>query len=101
MTVGVPTAQASANLRNTLLLVLGVSLLALGLAALLARRAAQRVAAPIERLVKVADAISMGDLTEPVKAESNDEIGDLAQALERMRQSLDAAMERLRRRKRG
>lgn len=101
VTVGVPTAQASATLRNTLLLLLGVSLLALGLAALLARRAAQRVAAPIERLVKVADAISMGDLTEPVKAESNDEIGDLAQALERMRQSLDAAMERLRRRKRG
>lgn len=101
VTVGVSTAQANTNLRNTLLLVLGVSLLALGLGAWLARRAAQRVAAPIERLVKVADAISMGDLTQPVKAEDNNEIGDLAQALERMRQSLDAAMERLRRRKRG
>lgn len=101
ISVGVPNTQAAANLRNTLLLVLAVSLLALGLAAALALRAARRVVEPIERLVKVADAISMGDLTHPVQAERNDEIGDLAHALERMRLSLEAAMERLRRRKRG
>lgn len=99
--VGVPTNEAQANLRNTLLLVLGVSLLALALAAALAVRSARRVVQPIERLVKVADAISMGDLTRPVQVDRNDEIGDLAQALERMRLSLDAAMERLRRRKRS
>jgi HAMP domain-containing protein len=99
--VGVPNAQAAINLRNTLLLVLGVSLLALALAAALAIRAARRVVQPIERLVAVADAISMGDLTRPVQADRNDEIGDLAQALERMRLSLEAAMDRLRRRKRG
>ncbi|MFD1730739.1 HAMP domain-containing protein [Deinococcus malanensis] len=101
ISVGVPNTQAAANLRNTLLLVLAVSLLALGLAAALALRAARRVVEPIERLVKVADAISMGDLTHPVRAERNDEIGDLAHALERMRLSLEAAMERLRRRKRS
>lgn len=99
--VGVPNAQAAINLRNTLLLVLGVSLLALALAGVLAVRAARRVVQPIERLVSVADAISMGDLTRPVQADRNDEIGDLAQALERMRLSLEAAMDRLRRRKRG
>ncbi|WP_034384772.1 HAMP domain-containing protein [Deinococcus sp. YIM 77859] len=99
--VGVPTNEADANLRNTLLLVLGVSLLALILAAVLALRATRRVVQPIERLVQAADAISMGDLTRPVQADRNDEIGDLAQALERMRLSLEAAMERLRRRKRG
>ncbi|MFB9992146.1 HAMP domain-containing protein [Deinococcus oregonensis] len=99
--VGVPNAQAAINLRNTLLLVLGVSLLALALAGVLAIRAARRVVQPIERLVAVADAISMGDLTRPVQADRNDEIGDLAQALERMRLSLEAAMDRLRRRKRG
>lgn len=102
VTVGLPSAQATGNLRNTLLLVLGVSLLGLGLAGLLAARAARQVIQPVERLVKVADAISMGDLTRPVQVERNDEIGDLAQALERMRLSLEAAMERLRRRqKRG
>jgi HAMP domain-containing protein len=99
--VGVSNTEAAANLRNTLLLVLGVSLLALALAAALAVRAARRVVQPIERLVKVADAISMGDLSRPVMAGRNDEIGDLAQALERMRLSLESAMERLRRRKRG
>lgn len=99
--VGVPNTQAAINLRNTLLLVLGVSLLALALAASLAVRSARRVVQPIERLVKVADAISMGDLTRPVQADRNDEIGDLAQALERMRLSLEAAMDRLRRRKRA
>lgn len=101
ISVGVPTNQAQANLRNTLLLVLGVSLLALILAAALAVRAARRVVQPIEHLVKVADAISMGDLTRPVQASRNDEIGDLAQALERMRLSLESAMDRLRRRKRA
>ncbi|MFT2718712.1 HAMP domain-containing protein [Deinococcus sp. A31D244] len=99
--VGVENAAQAATLRNTLLLVLFVSLLALGLAAYLAVRAAQRVVEPIERLVRVADAISMGDLSRPVQPERNDEIGDLAQALERMRLSLDSAMERLRRRKRS
>ncbi|MBZ9749282.1 HAMP domain-containing protein [Deinococcus sp. HMF7604] len=99
--VGVSNAQQQAQLRNTIFLVLFVSLLALGLAAYLALRAARRVVEPIEQLVKIADAISMGDLSRPVQAERNDEIGDLAQALERMRLSLDSAMERLRRRRRG
>ncbi|WP_221088741.1 HAMP domain-containing protein [Deinococcus aquaedulcis] len=99
--VGVSNAQQAASLRNTLLLVMFVSLLALGLAAYLALRAARRVVEPIEQLVKIADSISMGDLSRPVQAERNDEIGDLAQALERMRLSLDSAMERLRRRRRG
>jgi len=99
--VGVPGDAAFALLRNTLLLVLGVALLAFMLAALLAARTARLVVQPIERLVRAADAISMGDLDRPVTVERNDEIGDLAQALERMRLSLEAAMERLRRRRKG
>ncbi len=97
--VGVPGDAALAQLRNTLLLVLGVALLAFMLASLLAARTARRVVEPIERLVRAADAISMGDLDRPVTVERNDEIGDLAQALERMRLSLEAAMGRLRRRR--
>ena len=99
--VGVPGDAAFAQLRNTLLLVLGVALLAFIVAALLAARTARLVVQPIERLVRAADAISMGDLDQSVKVERNDEIGDLAQALERMRLSLEAAMERLRKRRRG
>lgn len=99
--VGVPAARASSLLNAALLLVLLAALLGLFLASLLTRRSARQITAPIDRLVKAADAISMGDLSRPVQAHQNDEIGDLAQALERMRQSLEAAMERLRRRRKG
>lgn len=97
--VGVPNTQASSALRTALLLVLLAALLGLALGGWLASRAARQITRPIERLVKAADAISMGDLSRPVHADQNDEIGDLSQALERMRQSLEAAMERLRRRR--
>lgn len=99
--VGVDSTEANARLRNTLLLVLAISILAAGAAAFTTFRATRRILLPIERLVKSAEAISMGNLDEPVRADRNDEIGDLAQALERMRLSLESAMERLRRRKRA
>lgn len=99
--VGVDSTDATRRLRTTLLLVLGISLLAALTAAALTLRTTRRIVQPLERLVKSAEAISMGDLSQPVRADRNDEIGDLAQALERMRLSLEAAMERLRRRKRA
>ncbi|MCY1701842.1 HAMP domain-containing protein [Deinococcus sp. SL84] len=95
--VGVPY---QVNLSGVLVPWLLTSLVLLSLAALWARRAAQALLNPIQRLVRAADAISSGDLSQPVQAESNDEVGDLAQALERMRLSLSAAMDRLRKRKR-
>lgn len=101
VTVGLPSTQADRNLLRTTLLVLLSTLAGLALAAWLALRSARRIVQPITELVKVADAISLGDLTRPVRAGNNDEIGDLAQALERMRLSLEAAMDRLRRRRRG
>jgi len=97
--VGVPIDSAQTQLRNTLLILLVAGLLAMLLGAALAARAARRIVQPIERLVTAADAISLGDLSQSVKAEANDEVGDLAHALERMRLSLDAAMERLRKRR--
>ena len=99
ITVGVASDESRAITTRTLLLIFAVSLLAIGVAAYVATRTARRVVAPIERLVKAADAISLGQLDTPVTAERNDEIGDLAQALERMRLSLEAAMSRLRRRR--
>lgn len=97
--VGVASDASRAQTTRTLLLIFAVSLLALAVAVFFALRTARRVVAPIERLVKAADAISLGQLDTQVKAERNDEIGDLAQALERMRLSLEAAMSRLRRRR--
>lgn len=95
--VGLPSAQASSALRTTLMLLAAL----LALAGWLTARATRQITEPIDRLVKAADAIIMGDLSRPVHPDRNDEIGDLAVALERMRQSLEAAMERLRRRRKG
>jgi two-component system cell cycle sensor histidine kinase/response regulator CckA len=49
----------------------------------------------IRRLKEIAGKVSGGDLETRLRIEANDEIGDLANSLERMRSSLKAAMVRL------
>jgi HAMP domain-containing protein len=44
-------------------------------------------------LTHAANDISKGDISKPVEKESNDEIGELAEAFERMRVSLKVMME--------
>ena len=58
---------------------------------------AQGIIRPIRQLTDIAGKMSTGDLETPIQIESRDEIGELAQSLERMRASLKAAMLRLRR----
>jgi HAMP domain-containing protein len=50
---------------------------------------------PVLELKSIADEISRGHLDTPVSFQSNDEVGELARSLERMRASLKAAMTRL------
>lgn len=99
VTVGVPTSQVSSVLTLTLVLTLISSLVGVGIGAYLAYQAAQRIVKPLANLVEITNAISLGDLNRVVRPESNDEIGELAQSLERMRLSLVKAMDRLRSRK--
>lgn len=51
----------------------------------------------INEIVDAANAISRGDMDVPINVDQAGEIGDLARAIERMRTSLRAAIERLRR----
>ena len=51
----------------------------------------------IHRIVDAANSISRGDLDVPIDVAQGGEIGEMAQAIERMRTSLKAAIERLRR----
>lgn len=51
----------------------------------------------IQKIVNAANSISRGDLDVPIDVAQGGEIGDMAQAIERMRTSLKAAIERLRR----
>ena len=53
---------------------------------------------PIRKLTEVAERISVGDMGAEIKIKSRDEIGNLAEAILRMQDSLRLAIERLRRR---
>jgi phosphoserine phosphatase RsbU/P len=55
----------------------------------------QVIIGPITRLAKHADDISHGDLKQNIVPESNDEIGQLAEAFHRMQNSLRVAFKRL------
>lgn len=57
----------------------------------------QRIVASITRIIDAANSISRGDLDVPIDVDQPGEIGELAKAIERMRTSLKAAIERLRR----
>ncbi len=54
---------------------------------------------PIVHLTKVADRISLGDLTAKIEIDRKDEIGELAEAVRRMQTSLQGAINRLRARR--
>lgn len=60
---------------------------------------ADRLAKPLIQLTQVADRISLGELDAQVGIARGDEIGELAEAVERMQISLRAAIERLRARR--
>lgn len=55
----------------------------------------QIIIGPITRLAKHADDISHGDLKQTIAAESNDEIGQLAEAFSRMQTSLRVAFKKI------
>ena len=61
----------------------------------------RRVTQPLLHLADVANRISLGELDVKVASRTNDEIGVLADSIRRMQISLKAAIERLRRRRRG
>lgn len=84
--------------RRVQITILVVTLLALALAVAGAVVAAQRLTRPIVELTEAANRISLGELDVPIAADSDDEIGTLAESLDRMRISLKQAIERLRKR---
>lgn len=75
------------------ILISGLALVMAGLAVF----GTQNMVGSINKIVKAANAISRGDLDSPIEVEPRGEIGEMAAAIERMRTSLKAAIERLRR----
>lgn len=98
--VGVTDRAVSAQVQRILLSILLLSLVPLALAIIFAVARSRSITRPIVQLTQRADEISRGDLDRSVDdVRSNDELEALAQALERMRVSMQEAMARLRRRR--
>jgi len=66
---------------------------------LIAWLSARTIVKPITQMTNAAERMSMGDLEVKIDIKSRDEIGLLAQAINRMQTSLNMAMERMRRKR--
>ena len=82
---------ASATINNVITLIA----LIVVMAAVMVVVMNQIIIGPITRLAKHADDISHGDLKQNIVPESNDEIGQLAEAFHRMQTSLRVAFKRI------
>lgn len=78
------------------MLVFGLSLAVIVVAVLLGYQLARRVSTSIQTLAARAEAIAGGNISQPVPVTSADEIGQLAEHLEAMRQQLQQMMSEMR-----
>lgn len=91
-------AATNLQARQTITVVLGLALSIAGVVmALVYVIGTQRIVSAITDIINAANSISRGDLDVPINVDQPGEIGELAKAIERMRTSLKAAIERLRR----
>jgi HAMP domain-containing protein len=86
----------STNTRNIVLGILGGTLLLIGIIVALY---GTRLTSRIKKLTSVAEQISVGEMDAEIPVTSQDEIGDLAEAIRRMQESIRLSIERLRRRR--
>ena len=91
------TAKALADRAKMITIaILGVTLLLIGL---IVFTYGHRLTSKIKSLTDVADRISVGELGMEIETKSKDEIGELADAIARMQDSIRLSIERLRRRR--
>jgi two-component system, cell cycle sensor histidine kinase and response regulator CckA len=83
------------DVRGTVLTIVGLITLCLSVGIAMSIIIASKAIRPLLDLRSIADEISRGHLDTPVSVQSDDEVGELARSLERMRASLKAAMVRL------
>jgi len=88
--------EHTSRVRNLNILILLVALVLFGGIVLIF---GHKLTGKIKELTNAADRISIGELDFEIKIRSNDEIGDLAEAITRMQDSIRISIERLRRRK--
>jgi HAMP domain-containing protein len=89
-------AAISARTRNTVFGILAGTLILIGLVVALYGRL---LTSRIRSLTDVAERISVGEMDAEIRIDSKDELGDLAEAVGRMQESIRLSIERLRRRR--
>ncbi|ASC73843.1 uncharacterized protein XM38_048170 [Halomicronema hongdechloris C2206] len=100
--ISVPAETVLQNARQSLLLTLGIFVVVFAIAIFLVNLWLKRfVVRPLNRMARVAEAVSTGDTDAEFNQTSNDEVGQLAQSFNRMRMSLQMAMRRLERYREG
>jgi methyl-accepting chemotaxis protein len=87
--------EVFAQLRQTLTVGLWLLAAAAVLVALIARFSSTRLTRPILEMARAADQMSLGELEQPIVSSRSDELGLLAQSLERLRKSMRAALRRI------
>lgn len=94
-------AQLTAIHSSTQTLMFASAIAAAILGLLLAWTITRSITVPLANLVSISDKISTGELDTPVPVAAKDEIGELAESMERMRISIKALIERMRSRSGG
>jgi methyl-accepting chemotaxis protein len=91
--------EAFGQVRKNQLFALSIFGFTVFIVSIIAWLSARTIVMPIKQLTVAAERMSMGDLEGQIQIKSKDEIGLLAQALNRMQTSLKMAMERMRKKK--
>ena len=100
--ISVPAEKVLKSARQSLVLILGIFVLAFSVATLLVNLWLKRyVVRPLNRMAQAAEAASMGDPGVEFVVNSKDKVGKLAEAFNRMQMSLQMAMQRLERYREG
>jgi HAMP domain-containing protein len=100
--ISVPAEKVLKSARQSLLLILGIFVIAFSVAIVLVNLWLKRyVVRPLNRMALAAEAASMGDPGAEFTVNSKDEVGKLAEAFNRMQMSLQMAMQRLERYREG
>jgi HAMP domain-containing protein len=93
--VSVPASQVFQNARQSFVLVMGIVVTIFALTIFLANLWLKRyIVRPIKQIVRVAEAVSTGDMDAEFEKVSNDEVGNLVEAFTRMKLSLAMAITR-------
>ncbi|MEO0946718.1 MAG: DUF3365 domain-containing protein, partial [Cyanobacteria bacterium J06641_5] len=100
--IEIPASTLNQKVWQSLLVTLGIFISVFAFAIFLVNLWLKRyVVRPINRMSIAAEAVSLGDTQAEFTVRSEDEVGKLAEAFNRMRLSLDLAMKRLQKRGSG